>query len=140
MLQHQYVAPVQAFADILASNETFAAPMEDTYKLLDLNPADTTTLEQYLQVMSVRTCEPCPFRHDQLVSAATDWCSAPPQAVCHYQGRSGSNCLVDNGVHVHQEAIKGKACLSRTCACAAAGVLHLDPEEAQAGRSVLAAD
>ena len=41
---------VQAFADILASNETFAAPMEDTYKLLDLNPEDTTTLEQYLQV------------------------------------------------------------------------------------------
>ncbi|CAL5228010.1 g11067 [Coccomyxa viridis] len=38
-----------AFADILASNETFAAPMEDTYKLLDLNPEDTTTLEQYLQ-------------------------------------------------------------------------------------------
>lgn len=46
------VAPVQAFADILASNETFAAPMDDTYKLLDLNPADTTTLEQYLQVLS----------------------------------------------------------------------------------------
>ena len=41
---------MQAFADILASNETFAAPMEDTYKLLDLNPEDTTTLEQYLQV------------------------------------------------------------------------------------------
>lgn len=41
---------VQAFADILASNETFAAPMEDTYKLLDLNPEETTTLEQYLQV------------------------------------------------------------------------------------------
>ncbi len=41
---------LQAFADILASNETFAAPMEDTYKLLDLNPEDTTTLEQYLQV------------------------------------------------------------------------------------------
>ena len=41
---------MQAFADILASNETFAAPMEETYKLLDLNPEDTTTLEQYLQV------------------------------------------------------------------------------------------
>ena len=41
---------LQAFADILASNETFAAPMDDTYKLLDLNPEDTTTLEQYLQV------------------------------------------------------------------------------------------
>ena len=40
----------QAFADILASNENFTAPMEDTYKLLDLNPEETTTLEQYLQV------------------------------------------------------------------------------------------
>lgn len=40
----------QAFADILASNENFSAPMEETYKLLDLNPADTTTLEDYLQV------------------------------------------------------------------------------------------
>ena len=45
-----YCCVLQAFADILASNETFAAPMEDTYKLLDLNPEDTTTLEQYLQV------------------------------------------------------------------------------------------
>ena len=45
------MCPLQAFADILASNETFAAPMEDTYKLLDLNPEDTTTLEQYLQVI-----------------------------------------------------------------------------------------
>lgn len=41
---------VQAFADILASNENFSAPMEETYQLLDLNPADTTTLEDYLQV------------------------------------------------------------------------------------------
>ena len=49
--QCHHAAPVQAFADILASNETFAAPMEDTYKLLDLNPADTTTLEQYLQAL-----------------------------------------------------------------------------------------
>ncbi|BDA45942.1 Uncharacterized protein ycf39 at C-terminar half [Coccomyxa sp. Obi] len=39
----------EAFADVLASNETFSAPMEETYKLLDLNPADTTTLEDFLQ-------------------------------------------------------------------------------------------
>ncbi|KAK9901082.1 hypothetical protein WJX75_002418 [Coccomyxa subellipsoidea] len=38
-----------AFADILASNEIFSALMEETYQLLDLNPADTTTLEDYLQ-------------------------------------------------------------------------------------------
>ena len=50
---------MQAFADILASNETFAAPMEETYKLLDLNPEDTTTLEQYLQVSkSAPVCAP----------------------------------------------------------------------------------
>ena len=50
---------VQAFADILASNETFAAPMEDTYKLLDLNPEETTTLEQYLQVCMCCCCQRC---------------------------------------------------------------------------------
>ena len=48
---------MQAFADILASNETFAAPMEDTYKLLDLNPEETTTLEQYLQVGVYSYCD-----------------------------------------------------------------------------------
>ena len=50
MVAQRVLRVLQAFADILASNETFAAPMEDTYKLLDLNPEDTTTLEQYLQV------------------------------------------------------------------------------------------
>ena len=35
--------------DILATNETFSAPMESTYALLGLSPADVTTLEQYLQ-------------------------------------------------------------------------------------------
>ena len=50
MVAQTVLRVLQAFADILASNETFAAPMEDTYKLLDLNPEDTTTLEQYLQV------------------------------------------------------------------------------------------
>ncbi|KAK9814206.1 hypothetical protein WJX72_002245 [[Myrmecia] bisecta] len=38
-----------AFADILASNETFSAPMDTTYKLLNIDPATITTLEQYLE-------------------------------------------------------------------------------------------
>ena len=42
--------PAQAFVDILATNETFSAPMDTTYSLLGLSPNDVTTLEQYLQV------------------------------------------------------------------------------------------
>jgi uncharacterized protein YbjT (DUF2867 family) len=37
-----------AFAEVLASNEEFSAPMEETYALLGLSAQDTTTLEQYL--------------------------------------------------------------------------------------------
>ena len=43
------VYAVQAFADILASNETFSAPMDATYQMLNLEPSGTTTLEAYLQ-------------------------------------------------------------------------------------------
>lgn len=38
-----------AFADILSSSETFSAPMDETYKLLDVDPSSITTLESYLQ-------------------------------------------------------------------------------------------
>ena len=40
---------MQAFAAILSSNETFSAPMEETYKLLEIDPSSVTTLESYLQ-------------------------------------------------------------------------------------------
>lgn len=40
---------LQAFAEILASNETFAAPMDETYKLLGIDPNSITTLEAYLK-------------------------------------------------------------------------------------------
>ena len=40
---------LQAFAEILSSNETFSAPMDETYKLLDIDPSSITTLESYLQ-------------------------------------------------------------------------------------------
>mmetsp|Transcript_4995 Transcript_4995/g.10779 ORF Transcript_4995/g.10779 Transcript_4995/m.10779 type:complete len:366 (+) Transcript_4995:108-1205(+) len=38
-----------AFAEVLASNESWYAPMDDTYKLLDIDPASVQTLEDYLQ-------------------------------------------------------------------------------------------
>lgn len=38
-----------AFADILASNETFSAPMEETYKLLGMEPNSVSSLEDYLK-------------------------------------------------------------------------------------------
>mmetsp|Transcript_13424 Transcript_13424/g.38115 ORF Transcript_13424/g.38115 Transcript_13424/m.38115 type:complete len:404 (-) Transcript_13424:72-1283(-) len=37
-----------AFADVLGSNRTISAPMEETYKLLGIDPAQTTTLRAYL--------------------------------------------------------------------------------------------
>jgi hypothetical protein len=38
--------------EVLASNETFSAPMDATYALLDIEPGSVTTLESYLQVRS----------------------------------------------------------------------------------------
>lgn len=37
-----------AFANVLANNELVSAPMEETYKLLKLDPSETTTLDGYL--------------------------------------------------------------------------------------------
>jgi len=37
-----------AFANVLANNEVVSAPMEETYKLLNMDPAETTTLDGYL--------------------------------------------------------------------------------------------
>jgi uncharacterized protein YbjT (DUF2867 family) len=37
-----------AFVEVLASNETFSAPMEETYKKLDIDPNSVTTLDAYL--------------------------------------------------------------------------------------------
>jgi hypothetical protein len=34
--------------EVLASNETFSAPMEETYKKLDIDPNSVTTLDAYL--------------------------------------------------------------------------------------------
>lgn len=38
-----------AFAEVLTSNESFVAPMEETYAELGVDPNQTTTLEMYLQ-------------------------------------------------------------------------------------------
>jgi uncharacterized protein YbjT (DUF2867 family) len=37
-----------AFANVLTNNEVFSAPMDETYEMLGLDAADTTTLEQYM--------------------------------------------------------------------------------------------
>jgi len=47
--------------DILATNETFAAPMDATYSLLGLSPKDVTTLEQYLQSQRAAVARPQPL-------------------------------------------------------------------------------
>ena len=38
-----------AFAEVLSSGAAFAAPMDETYRLLEADPADTTVVEKYLQ-------------------------------------------------------------------------------------------
>lgn len=38
-----------AFAEVVASGNALDAPMEEVYSVFDLNPAETTTLEGYLQ-------------------------------------------------------------------------------------------
>eukprot|EP00879_Flechtneria_rotunda_P010059 GHRR01010517.1.p1 GENE.GHRR01010517.1~~GHRR01010517.1.p1 ORF type:complete len:219 (+),score=78.15 GHRR01010517.1:761-1417(+) len=38
-----------AFAEVLANNESWTAPMDNTYQLLGIDPASITTLEDYLQ-------------------------------------------------------------------------------------------
>ena len=37
-----------AFADLLGNGQDISAPMEDTYKLLGMDPSETTTLREYL--------------------------------------------------------------------------------------------
>eukprot|EP01025_Chloroclados_australasicus_P057220 TRINITY_DN7121_c0_g1_i7.p2 TRINITY_DN7121_c0_g1~~TRINITY_DN7121_c0_g1_i7.p2 ORF type:complete len:426 (-),score=47.76 TRINITY_DN7121_c0_g1_i7:297-1427(-) len=38
-----------AFVEILSGNEVFSAPMDETYKMLDIDPSSIITLESYLQ-------------------------------------------------------------------------------------------
>ena len=40
---------MQAFVDILAGSENFSAPMEETYKMLGVDPSSITPLESYLK-------------------------------------------------------------------------------------------
>lgn len=40
---------VQAFADLLSGSEQFDAPMEETYKLLGVDPSSVNTLDAYLK-------------------------------------------------------------------------------------------
>jgi predicted short-subunit dehydrogenase-like oxidoreductase (DUF2520 family) len=50
----------QAFAEVLAGNEAWTAPMDETYSLLGVDPASITTLDDYLQVRCCGSvCCPC---------------------------------------------------------------------------------
>ncbi len=40
---------IQAFSEVLSNNEVWSAPMDDTYKLLDIDPASVSGLEDYLK-------------------------------------------------------------------------------------------
>ena len=40
---------LQAFAEVLSGDETFSAPMDETYKMLDIEPGSITSLESYLE-------------------------------------------------------------------------------------------
>ena len=44
---------LQAFSDILASNEVFDADMHDVYQRLGMDATATTTLDSYLQARPV---------------------------------------------------------------------------------------
>lgn len=44
------LAAVQAFAEVLADNESWTAPMDETYQLLGVDPTTITSLDTYLQV------------------------------------------------------------------------------------------
>lgn len=44
---------MQAFAEVLANNESWSAPMDETYELLGVDPESITSLEQYLKVSSL---------------------------------------------------------------------------------------
>ena len=46
---------LQAFSDILASNEVFDADMHGVYQQLGMDAAATTTLDSYLQVLQLGT-------------------------------------------------------------------------------------
>lgn len=45
----QNTADRLAFAEVLASGQPLDAPMEEVYQTFDLDPKDTTTLEEYMQ-------------------------------------------------------------------------------------------
>lgn len=40
---------LQAFSEVLSNNETWAAPMDETYQILGIDPASVQGLEEYLQ-------------------------------------------------------------------------------------------
>lgn len=45
-----FLVGVQAFAEVLANNESWTAPMDETYQLLGVDPTTITPLDAYLKV------------------------------------------------------------------------------------------
>lgn len=72
--------------DILATNETFSAPMDATYALLGLSPGDVTTLEQYLQA---RAAHPQQMKQ-HVADASND--SSPSSGACYIHAMLGALC------------------------------------------------
>ena len=50
-----------AFAEVLASNENFAADMAETYAVLGVDPASVKTLDEYLKVCACASGRVCEF-------------------------------------------------------------------------------
>ncbi len=52
ILVHRAISliPSQAFANVMSGNVTWSAPMEETYKLLDIEPSSVQGLDAYLKV------------------------------------------------------------------------------------------
>lgn len=44
-----WLLAVQAFAEVLANNESWVAPMDEVYSMLDIDPDSVMTLESYLK-------------------------------------------------------------------------------------------
>jgi hypothetical protein len=68
-----------AFAEVLASNESFQAPMDETYALLGMSEADTNTLEKYFDEFYTRILKK--LKEVGGSSKQRSFCACPPDAL-----------------------------------------------------------
>jgi len=66
-----------AFAEVLASNESFQAPMDETYALLGMSEADTNTLEKYFDEFYTRILKK--LKEVGGSSKQRSFCACPPR-------------------------------------------------------------